>query len=158
MAIALTCAVTAIVAQAQTFSVIHDFTGGHDGATPMAGLTMDRAGNLYGTANYGGNVGGNCGASGCGTVFRLTNHNSNWVFTPLYAFAGGNDGANPQTANVVIGPNGSLYQHDFPGRRQLQTAMPKAAARCLNLQPPPRSVQNCVVRLDRDSAESLQRR
>lgn len=36
-------------AHAQTFTVLHYFTGGADGAYPDAGLTMDRAGNLYGT-------------------------------------------------------------------------------------------------------------
>ena len=65
--------------QAQTYSVIHNFAGGQDGATPMAGLTFDRAGNLYGAAAFGGNVGGACGDSGCGTVFRLAKRNSGWV-------------------------------------------------------------------------------
>ena len=37
-------------AKAQTFTVLHNFTGGLDGANPYTGLTMDRAGNLYGTA------------------------------------------------------------------------------------------------------------
>ncbi|HEY5177523.1 MAG TPA: hypothetical protein VII95_18350 [Terriglobales bacterium] len=36
-------------AQAQTFTVIHAFTGGADGARPYAGPTMDLEGNLYGT-------------------------------------------------------------------------------------------------------------
>jgi len=36
-------------AQAQTFQVIHNFAGGLDGAEPAAGLTLDGAGNLYGT-------------------------------------------------------------------------------------------------------------
>jgi hypothetical protein len=36
-------------AQGQTFTVIHAFTGGPDGGYPYAGLTMDKAGNLYGT-------------------------------------------------------------------------------------------------------------
>ena len=40
-------------AQAQTFKVIHNFTGGQDGQNPFAGVTLDKAGNLYGTA-YGG--------------------------------------------------------------------------------------------------------
>jgi hypothetical protein len=40
-------------AQAQTFTVIHNFSGG-DGANPAAGLIMDRGGNLYGTTAYGG--------------------------------------------------------------------------------------------------------
>ena len=47
--------VTAIPAQAQTFQVLHNFTGGADGAAPLDGLTSDRHGNLYGTASAGGN-------------------------------------------------------------------------------------------------------
>ena len=102
-------------AQAQTFQVIHNFTGAQDGATPQAGLTIDAAGNLYGTANYGGNIGGNCGALGCGTVFRLSRRNASWVLTPLYNLAGGSDGANPQSANVVMGPDGTVYSSTFQG-------------------------------------------
>jgi uncharacterized repeat protein (TIGR03803 family) len=104
----------AVVAQAQTYSVIHNFAGGQDGATPMAGLTFDRAGNLYGTAAYGGNVGGACGDSGCGTVFRLANRNSGWVLSPLYSFAGGTDGADPE-ANVNLGSDGSVYGSTYLG-------------------------------------------
>ena len=40
-------------AQAQTFTVLHTFTGGQDGAYPDGGLTMDGAGNFYGTT-FGG--------------------------------------------------------------------------------------------------------
>lgn len=86
--------------QAQTFQVIHTFTGGSDGADPTVGLTLDRAGNLYGTANLGGN-GGN------GTVFKLKNTSTGWIFQRLYAFSGP-DGANP-AARVVFGPDGALY-------------------------------------------------
>ena len=52
-------------AQAQTHSVIHNFTGRGSGNYPYDGLTMDRAGNFYGTT-YGG------GTSGQGSVFKLT--------------------------------------------------------------------------------------
>src|SRR5271165_1484050 len=94
-------------AQAQTFKVLHTFTGGVDGAWPYAGLTMDRAGNLYGTTQNGGKVG--CGSgSGCGTVFKLSHKGSGWVFTPLYTFQAGSDGAVP-TARVIFGPDGNLY-------------------------------------------------
>lgn len=41
---------------AQTITVLHNFTGGADGAFPYAGLTMDGAGNFYGTASAGGGV------------------------------------------------------------------------------------------------------
>ncbi len=43
-------------AQAQTFKVIYTFAGGADGANPYAGLTLDKAGNLYGTAHSGGQM------------------------------------------------------------------------------------------------------
>jgi len=87
-------------ADAQTFTVMHRFTGGPDGGSPFAGLTMDRAGYLYGTAAYGG--------AGNGAVFEIAHRNSTWIFTALYSFAGGADGANPQ-ARVIIGPDGALY-------------------------------------------------
>jgi len=45
-------------------TVLHSFTGGADGAAPYAGLTRDRAGNLYGTTSGGG-------ASGKGVVFKV---------------------------------------------------------------------------------------
>lgn len=93
-------------AQAQTFNVLHAFTGGGDGANPDAGVTL-RGGNLYGTAAYGGYTGGNCSPRGCGTVYKITNNNGNWIFAPLYKFAGGNDGDNP--AGLVFGSNGTIY-------------------------------------------------
>ena len=37
----------------QTFSVLHTFTG-DDGSSPYSGVTVDRAGNLYGTTRFGG--------------------------------------------------------------------------------------------------------
>jgi len=97
---------TCPLVQAQTFNVIHAFTGGQDGAGPYAGLTMDRAGNLYGTASAGG--------KGFGTVFKLALKGSGWVFTPLYSFQGGTDGALPG-ARVILGPDGSLYGTTYYG-------------------------------------------
>jgi uncharacterized repeat protein (TIGR03803 family) len=74
-------------------------------------LTFDQVGNLYGTASFGG---GNCSATGCGTVFRLAHRNGAWIFTPLYDFQGGDDGASPQ-APVTIGPDGAVYGVTFGG-------------------------------------------
>ncbi len=87
-------------AQAQTYSVLHTFTDGQDGAFPEASLSMDVAGNLYGTALLGG--------TSYGTVYRLKRKGSNWIVNPLYSFAGGSDGAYPR-ARVVFGPDGGLY-------------------------------------------------
>ena len=88
-------------AHAQTFKVIHTFDVS-DGWYPDAGLTIDHAGNLYGTTAYGGNGTYN------GTVFKLTHHGSGWVLSELYRFKGGNDGETPE-ARVVFGPDGKLY-------------------------------------------------
>ena len=93
-------------AQASTFNVIYNFTGGSDGTSPYAGLTIDGTGALYGTALSGG--------TGHGTVFKLANTGSGWVFTTLYTFAGGNDGASPRS-RVIIGPDGGLYGETFAG-------------------------------------------
>jgi uncharacterized repeat protein (TIGR03803 family) len=87
-------------AQATTFNVIYTFTSGNDGTTPNAGLTIDTAGNLYGTTL--------AGAHGYGTVFKLAKAGSNWTLTTLYSFTGGNDGASPRS-KVIIGPDGNLY-------------------------------------------------
>ena len=48
-----------------TYTSLHDFTGGSDGATPIGGLAMDANGNLYGTTDAGGSVGD-------GVVFEIT--------------------------------------------------------------------------------------
>ena len=103
LALAILLALTVVTpqsAQAQTYNVIYNFTGGADGASPLAGLTMDAAGALYGTASAGG--------SGQGTVFKLTHNSSTWVVRPLYSFTGGNDGSQPR-ARVIFGPDGALY-------------------------------------------------
>jgi uncharacterized repeat protein (TIGR03803 family) len=91
----------AVGAQAQTYKVIHTFTGRPDGEDPTAGLARDGAGNLYGTATYGG-------SHSFGTVYQMKRAGSNWVFNPLYSFAGGSDGANP-VGRVIFGPDGLLY-------------------------------------------------
>jgi len=92
---------------ASTFTPLYEFTGGADGGSPLAGLIMDRNGNLYGTANIGAIHGGNC-PYGCGTVFELTPQGQNWIFSTLYSFMGGTDGYGPQ-APVILGSDGKLY-------------------------------------------------
>jgi len=90
-------------AQAQTFQVIHNF-GGSDGKYPYAGVTLDKAGNLYGTTHNGGN-----GFLSPGTIYKMQRNGSSWTFSSLYSFTGsGNDGELPES-RVIFGPNGSLY-------------------------------------------------
>lgn len=114
MVVAILVIGLAMPGQAQTYTVLHTFTGGADGATPAAGLTIDAAGNLYGTAYFGGLPADNCYNSRCGTVFEMQHERQGWVLKPLYAFTGDNDGGNPD-AGVVFGPDGTLYGTTFAG-------------------------------------------
>jgi hypothetical protein len=102
------------LAEAQTFKLLYQFPGGIVGGWSRAGLTMDRAGNLYGTTQTGGyyDNGYYCelfGSNnpGCGTVFQLVNNNGAWTFNSLFTFHL-HDGAYPDTP-VTFGPNGNLY-------------------------------------------------
>ncbi len=95
----------------QTFSVLHTFTG-DDGSSPYSGVTVDRAGNLYGTTRFGGNS--SCLDLGCGTLFKLSPQGSGWTFLPLYRFAGAADGKYP-IARMVFGPDGRLYGTTLTG-------------------------------------------
>jgi uncharacterized repeat protein (TIGR03803 family) len=68
---------------------------------PEAGLTFDKAGNLYGTSKTGG-------AYNQGTVFELAMGSNGWVQTVLYSFTGGGDGGQP-TAEITFDGAGNIY-------------------------------------------------
>jgi uncharacterized repeat protein (TIGR03803 family) len=88
-------------------TVLHSFTNA-DGATPMAGLTMDAAGNLYGTTFQGGNL-NYCSGFGCGEVFQLApSSSSTWQLNVLYTFTRGRDGGVP-LAGVILDSAGNIY-------------------------------------------------
>jgi uncharacterized repeat protein (TIGR03803 family) len=91
-------------AHAQTYSVIWNFTGGGDGSTPYAGVTI-RGGHLFGTTYYGGPF-------DRGAIYELMPVGSIWSFSPVLLFSNG--GANPQ-ARVVFGPDGRLYGTTYTG-------------------------------------------
>jgi uncharacterized repeat protein (TIGR03803 family) len=112
---------TAQPAMGQTFTVIHNFTGHQDGYYSTAAVAIDRAGNLYGTTQFGGN--------GYGGVFQLKPRNGGWLFNPIYSFAGFPDGFNP-SAPITIGPNGTLYSSAFGGGLHNEGAI-------FNVTPPP---------------------
>jgi uncharacterized repeat protein (TIGR03803 family) len=86
------------------YTILYSFTGGSDGAQPVARLIMDGAGNLYGTTSLGGSS-SNC-YNGCGTVFKLSTAGGD--HTILHSFTGGSDGANP-TAGLIMDSAGNLY-------------------------------------------------
>jgi len=81
-----------------TFTPLYSFTGGSDGAVPLAGLVQGTDGSLYGTASEGGD-------SGFGTVFQVT---TNGVLTPLYSFQNDVDGATP-LAGLIQWSDSNLY-------------------------------------------------
>lgn len=88
-------------AQAQTYNVIHNFVGGRDGSELAAGLTLDAAGNLYGTTHGGG-------AYNAGTAFKLTPASGSWKYASLHDFTGGDDGGYPRS-NITFDKSGNLY-------------------------------------------------
>lgn len=77
-----------------TETILYRFKGDSDGAFPYSPLLMNKTGNLYGTAQMGGDKKGYCNATdeppGCGTVFRI---NSAGDFSVFFTFnsADGND-------------------------------------------------------------------
>jgi uncharacterized repeat protein (TIGR03803 family) len=85
-----------------------------DGQNPVAGLSADNQGSLYGTTIVGGSSSGQCGVLGCGTVFKLTppvKGQTAWTETVLYRFcslSNCTDGFGP-SAGLIPDKKGSLY-------------------------------------------------
>jgi len=93
-----------------TEMVLYSYASGTDGANPNGGLVLDRKGAIYGTTYGGGNENGECGAAGCGTVFKLARtrgKNGLWNETILHRFKG-LDGGEPAAGLVFHGAN-TLY-------------------------------------------------
>ncbi len=86
------------------YIVLWTFSGGNDGGWPSGRLTMDAAGNIYGTATEGG-------TGVVGNVFELSqpqNGGKTWTESVLYNFTGNNDGGEPM-GNVLLGSDGNIY-------------------------------------------------
>jgi uncharacterized repeat protein (TIGR03803 family) len=95
-------------------TVLHNFTGGRDGAKPVAvRLLADAAGNFYGTTSEGG--GSHACATGCGTVFKLTpNLDGTYSESVLHSFDGGSEGQTPY-AGLIADAAGNLYGTTYAG-------------------------------------------
>jgi uncharacterized repeat protein (TIGR03803 family) len=93
--------VFAVNTNGTVFKVLHDFSAvdfltltNSDGANPQAGLILS-GDTLYGTAFQGG-------SANSGTVFAVNTNGT--IFTNLYSFTGGSDGASP-VAELVLSSN-----------------------------------------------------
>ena len=86
-----------------TESVIHGFDGSNDGGELMGGVIIDPAGNLYGTAYFGGDR-----TCLCGLVFELSPSAGSWSYRELHVFQGAADGAWPKNGLIMDG-SGNLY-------------------------------------------------
>jgi hypothetical protein len=89
-----------------TFKDIYAFKDNGDGSFPLAGVILDKLGNVYGTSN---------GLPG--TVFQLAppeKGSGEWTFNLLYTFRGSPDGMAPQTRLTMDG-RGNLYGTTYAG-------------------------------------------
>jgi uncharacterized repeat protein (TIGR03803 family) len=84
--------------------VLHSFSSSNgEGWAPLAGVTADAAGNLYGTTSKGGDW-------NCGSVFKLSPGKNNvWTHTVIHSFNPNNwEGCYPNSG-VVIDAAGHFY-------------------------------------------------
>jgi uncharacterized repeat protein (TIGR03803 family) len=81
-------------------TVVFRFSGGPGGQAPL-GLTLDKAGNFYGTTAEGG-------SGGVGIVFKLSHSSGQWMESVLHAFTGGSDGSSPNSP-LIFDNAGILY-------------------------------------------------
>ncbi len=91
-----------------TKQILYSFTDGLDGGSPSSGLTLDRAGNLYGETFDGGSFA--CPQSGCGVVYQLVFISGEWKFSIAHTFNGldGSKGSQP-TGGLTFDAEGNLY-------------------------------------------------
>ena len=89
------------------YRVLYRFLGTPDGSEPYAGLTMDAAGNLYGTTYRGGTE---------GTVFRLVRgSNGQWTERVLFDFSNPPMSGGFPIAGVTLDAAGNVYGAAEPG-------------------------------------------
>jgi uncharacterized repeat protein (TIGR03803 family) len=97
---------------------LYSFSGGYDGESPLAPVTIGPDGTLYGTTIGGGYTGGSyCWDGGCGVVFNLkpgprapVSALAPWTQTVLHAFTGyPYDGDQPVYGPLIFDQQGNLY-------------------------------------------------
>jgi uncharacterized repeat protein (TIGR03803 family) len=118
---------TAPPSPTQSFKTVYSFTGAADGATPNGGLTVDAAGNLYGTSFVG--------YVASGAAFRLVPRDSLWAAQVLREFTGAGGEGIYSRARVIFGPDGSLYGTTSSGGQQGGLCSVNGCGTVLNLKP-----------------------
>jgi uncharacterized repeat protein (TIGR03803 family) len=114
------------------FNIIYNFTGGDDGGG-TTNITTDQSGNLYGTTWARG-------SNGEGTVYKLFQEGSSWLFNTLFSFTGGYNGG-PPIGGVNLGPDNRLYGNAGGG---LQNCNGNDCGLIFDVKPPPTA---CVTAL-----------
>jgi uncharacterized repeat protein (TIGR03803 family) len=97
--------ILATPAQAQTETVLYNFTPGSDGGGPTSIVTPDGKGNFYGTTIGGGEY-------GYGTVYELSpNGSGGWNESVLYSFPErpNGEGVPYPSGPVILDSKGNLY-------------------------------------------------
>jgi len=103
------CGTVYKVAPNGQLTILYKFKGKTDGAAPSGSLIRDKAGNLYGVTEFGGDLSCTIGGEhrGCGVVFKLDPAGKETV---LFKFTGGSDGAFPTAGSgLVEDAEGNLY-------------------------------------------------
>ena len=128
-------------AQAQTYTVLHNFTGCADGNSPTTTLIFDRAGNLYGSTEYGGV---HCSYDNDGVVFQLKKGAAGWTLYPLrdFVFTQDNVAFPINYGGLTFGPDGNLYGTTEEGG--LQECNSDTCGVVFRLQPPPTSCKSVL--------------
>lgn len=91
-------------------ALLFAFDGLQNHRDPGGYLTIDSAGNIFGTTT--GYYFGGCGSQ-CGSVFRLARSNGQWVETDVYLFDG-THGAGPNPG-LIIDSAGNFYGSAYQG-------------------------------------------
>jgi len=88
-------------------AIMHNFGGASDGLPPINSLTLGTSGQLYGTTQLGGGLGG-------GTAFELMETSGVWKERVLHNFTNRADAGNPD-GGVVLDSSGNLYGEGYYG-------------------------------------------
>jgi len=91
-------------------TVLHAFLGSSqkDGYLPQAGLSLDTAGNLFGTTYQGGTF-------NAGTVFQLQPSKGGWKYRAIHSFDSQNSGAYYPLGGITQGADGYYYGTTYYG-------------------------------------------